>query len=159
AVVCGLRLIVSVAGARPVRALRTTGPAAAFAAKVIRPPPRLRIWTVAVAMIRLHVSRVNTILVELTSSIGRLGNGPTGMNGIPEVEVAKRFCPSVEAIILEFTASGNRNPSKGVRLDDRITCRTLVTAGVAGVIIVGVVGVVCGLLGFSGLIGGCVVKV
>src|SRR5207253_2132036 len=83
-----------------------------------------------------------------------------GMTVIPEVEVANRFCPSVDAIIFEVMFSGRRNPSKGVRLDDRNTWRMLVTdTGVCVGVIVGVVGVFCGLFEFKGLIGGCVENV
>src|SRR5205085_6232252 len=106
------------------------------------------------------VSREITTFVELTSTIGRLGNCPTGMTVIPEVEVANKFCPSVEATIFELMFSGNRKPICGVRLEDRSTCSMLVAAAGDGVgVIVGVVPVVCGLFGFSGLIAGCVKKV
>ena len=155
---CGFTLIVSVAGARPDCALRTTDevpPPPAFAAKVILPPPRFRIWTEAVVIVRVHVSREKTTFVELTSRIGTFDNCPTGMTVMPEVDVANKFTPSVDAMIFVEIFSGNRNPSCGVKLEDRKICNTLVTVpGVTVGVIVGVVGVFWGLFEFRGLIGG-----
>src|SRR5690349_14588227 len=111
-------------------------------------------------MTRLHVSREMTTFVELTSTIGRFGNCPIGMTVIPEVEVANKFCPSVEAMIFVVRFSGRRRPIVGVRLDDRSSCNMLVTdAGDCVGVIVGVVATFCGLFEFNGLIGGCVENV
>ena len=112
----------SVAGATPERTPSTTGevnPPPAFVANVMRPPPRFRTWTDAVAIVRLHVSLEISTFVELTSTIGRFGSCPIGMTVIPEVDVANKFCPSVDATIFVVMFSGKRNPSCGVRLDDR----------------------------------------
>ena len=92
--------------------------------------------------------------------MGKFGNCPIGMTVIPEVEVANKFCPSVEATIFVLMFSGSRRPISGVRLEDRSTCRMLVAAvGVAVGVIVGVVPVICGLFEFNGLIAGCVENV
>src|SRR5947209_5710924 len=110
-------------------------------------------------MVRLHMSRERTTLVELTSRIGRLVNCPIGMTRKPDAEFAKRFCPSGDAMILEEIASGKRKPSCGVRLDERSTCSNVVCAGVVpGGMIMPVVGF-WGLLGLRGLIGACVLNV
>src|SRR5437016_952662 len=154
--------MVSVAGATPERWFRIT---CAFtlltcAPNVRRPPPALRIWTVAVATVRLHMSRERTTFVVLTSRMGRLFKFPIGITISPDVEFAKRFCPSDEAMIFVWIASGRRRPSCGVRLDERITCNTLVACAACpgGTITPGAAGF-CGLFGFSGLIAVCVLKV
>src|SRR5437667_81501 len=73
--------MVSVAGATPERWFRITCAFALLtcAPKVRRPPPALRIWTVAVAIVRLHMSRERTTFVVLTSRMGRLFKFPIGI--------------------------------------------------------------------------------
>src|SRR2546422_8958501 len=102
------------------------------------------------------MSRERTTFVVLTSTIGRLVNCPIGMTRKPDAEFAKRFCPSEDAMILDKMPSGKRNPSCGVRLDERRTCSTTVGGGgvvPGGVTTPGAAGF-CGLFGFRGLIGG-----
>src|SRR5205823_8157754 len=106
------------------------------------------------------MSRERTTFAALTSRIGEFVNCPIGMTSKPDVEFAKRFCPSGDAMILEEMASGKRNPSCGVRLDERSTCSNVVCcAGVVpGGMIMPVVGF-WGLFGLRGLIGACVLNV
>ena len=78
----------------------------------------------ALAIVRLHMSRESTTLVELTSRMGRLFNCPTGITIKPEVDVAKRYWPSGEAMIFDVICSARRKPSCGVRLDERRIWRT-----------------------------------
>src|SRR5438128_9929796 len=70
------------------------------------------------------MSRESTTLVELTSRMGRLFNCPTGITIKPEVDVAKRYWPSGEAMIFDVICSAKRKPSCGVRLDERRIWRT-----------------------------------
>src|SRR3989442_1145843 len=65
------------------------------------------------------MSRESTTLVELTSRMGRLFNCPTGITIKPEVDVAKRFGPAGEAMILDVFCAASRKPSCGVGLDER----------------------------------------
>src|SRR5262245_38781276 len=88
-------------------------------ANVMRPPPALRTWTLAVAVVRLHMSTDSTRSVALTSRIGRLGSWPTGMALIPDAVFANKFAPSAELMIFDVIGSGNRSPRSGVRLDER----------------------------------------
>ena len=143
-----------------------------LAAKVIRPPPMFRICTVAVAIVRLHMSRESTTLVELTSRIGTLFNCPMGITIKPEVDVANRFWPSGDAMIFDVICSERRKPSCGVRLDERRICKTAAVCWLCaapgapgkipppgnppppGIVTPGVAGF-CGLLGLRGLIGVC----
>src|SRR4030095_14392395 len=130
------------------------------AANVMRPPPVLRIWTVAVATVRLHMSTERTTLVTLTSKIGRLLSCPIGITSNPEDELANKLAPSAELMIFEKTGSGRRRPRSGVRLDARRICSTLcVVVGGTGMPM-GPMPTLCGfVLVFNGLIGGCVENV
>src|SRR5262249_52742863 len=126
----------------------------------MRPPPILRIWTVAVATVRLHMSTERTTFVTLTSKTGRLLSCPTGITSNPEDELANKLLPSAELMIFEKTGSGSRRPSSGVRLDARMICSALcVVVGGTGMPI-GPTATLCGfVLLFKGLIGGCVENV
>src|SRR5438093_540397 len=156
----------NVAGATPVRWFKMTGaPLGLFteAENVIRPPPALRICTVAVAIVRLHASTERTTFVVLTSNIGRLPSCPTGMIDNPDDEFANRVAPSGVLMSLLVIGSGIRKPSSGVRLEDLRICNTLCVDVVVGRTMphgMTPAAVLCGfVLVFSGLIGVCAQKV
>src|SRR5262245_7832183 len=118
----GSKLIVIVAGATPdprftvmggLAGVGVTGELLRPAANVIRPPPRFRTCTVAVATTRLQISTESTTFVVLTSRIGMLFSWPMGITISPVVELVKRYWPSGDAIIFEMIGSGSRRPSCG----------------------------------------------
>src|SRR5262245_7342307 len=96
----GSKLMVIVAGAPPeprfteiggLPAVGVVGELLSPAANVMRPPPILRTWTVAVATTRLQISTESTTFVVLTSRIGRLFSWPIGITRRPVVEFANRY--------------------------------------------------------------------